>query len=55
VLGSHLSAGDLLINLSWNVQTKEIIDWCHHHGVLYVDTSVEQWDPYQNQSRDTPT
>src|SRR2546430_8565783 len=50
VLGTHLGAGDLLINLSWNVQTEEIIEWCHDHEVMYIDTSVEQWDPYQNQA-----
>jgi homospermidine synthase len=54
LLGSQLSAGDLLINLSWNVQTEEIIEWCHHNDVLYVDTSVEQWDPYQDQATTPP-
>ncbi|HEV7830244.1 MAG TPA: saccharopine dehydrogenase NADP-binding domain-containing protein [Pseudonocardiaceae bacterium] len=45
-LGEYLVAGDMLINLSWNIGAENIITWCHYHGVLYVDTSVEQWDPY---------
>jgi homospermidine synthase len=46
MLGSHLSAGDILIDLAWNIDACEILQWCHDHGVLYVNTSVEVWDPY---------
>ncbi len=53
-LGKHLGEGDLLINLSWNIDTGDIIEWCQDHGVLYVDTSVELWDPYENQLTTTP-
>ncbi|MCP2164739.1 saccharopine dehydrogenase NADP-binding domain-containing protein [Goodfellowiella coeruleoviolacea] len=55
VLGQHLGAGDLLINLSWNIDTGAIVGWCHDHGVLYVDTSVEEWDPYAVQPDTPPT
>ncbi len=53
-LSAHLSEGDLLINLAWNIDTVEIIQWCQDHGVLYVDTSVELWDPYEDQLTTTP-
>jgi homospermidine synthase len=43
---AHLSAGDLLIDLAWNIDACEILQWCHDHGVLYINTSVEVWDPY---------
>ena len=46
ILGKHLSAGDLLIDLAWNIDACEILQWCHDHGVLYVNTSTELWDPY---------
>jgi homospermidine synthase len=46
LLGRHLSAGDLLIDLAWNIDCSEIVQWCHDQGVLYVNTSVELWDPY---------
>jgi len=46
LLSSHLEAGDLLIDLAWNIDCGEIVQWCHDHGVLYVNTSVELWDPY---------
>jgi homospermidine synthase len=46
LLGRHLSAGDLLIDLAWNIDCGEIVQWCHDRGVMYINTSVELWDPY---------
>ena len=48
LLGKHLDAGDLLIDLAWNIDCCEILQWCHDRGVLYINTSVELWDPYEN-------
>src|SRR6202142_2878716 len=48
LLGKYLEAGDLLIDLAWNIDCCEILQWCHDRGVLYVNTSVELWDPYEN-------
>jgi homospermidine synthase len=46
VLEKYVGPGDLLIDLAWNIDCCEILQWCHEHGVLYVNTSVEVWDPY---------
>jgi homospermidine synthase len=46
LLGKHLSAGDILIDLAWNIDACEILQWCHDHGIRYINTSVEVWDPY---------
>lgn len=46
VLSQRLGEGDLFIDLSWNVDTLTILDWCHHRSVRYVNTSVEEWNPY---------
>lgn len=46
LLGKYLKAGDLLIDLAWNIDCCELLQWCHDRGVLYVNTSVELWDPY---------
>lgn len=54
VLGRHLSAGDLLIDLAWNIDAGDIIQWCHDHHVLYINTSVELWDPYDDISAVPP-
>jgi homospermidine synthase len=48
VLGQYLDPGDLLIDLAWNIAATDIIQWCHDHHVLYINTSVELWDPYSD-------
>jgi homospermidine synthase len=54
LLGKYLGAGDLLIDLAWNIDCCEILQWCHDHGVLYINTSVELWDPYENAKGASP-
>lgn len=46
LLRQYLSPGDLLVDLAWNIDCREILHWCHDRGVLYINTSVEVWDPY---------
>jgi homospermidine synthase len=55
LLAQHLSSGDLLIDLAWNIDCCEIVQWCHEHGVLYINTSVELWDPYASTGDAHPT
>lgn len=45
VLSKHLDDGGLLVDLAWNIGCNDLLQWCHDHEVLYVNTSVEQWDP----------
>ncbi len=54
-LAEHLSAGDLLVDLAWNIDCCEILEWCHDRGVLCVNTSVEVWDPYAGAPDKHPT
>jgi homospermidine synthase len=44
ILSRHLENGGLLIDLAWNIECGEMLRWCHEHKVLYVNTSVEEWD-----------
>jgi len=55
LLGKYLKAGDLLIDLAWNIDCCELLQWCHDTGVLYVNTSVEVWDPYEGAANKHPT
>jgi homospermidine synthase len=55
LLGKFVGPGDVLIDLAWNIDACEILDWCHRHGVLYVNTSTELWDPYAGGPRQHPT
>ena len=55
LLAKHLGAGDLLIDLAWNIDACEILQWCRDHGVLYINTSTELWDPYASGPGAHPT
>jgi homospermidine synthase len=37
-LSKFLKAGDLLVDLAWNIDCCEILQWCHDAGVLYVNS-----------------
>jgi homospermidine synthase len=53
-LARHLGPGDLLIDLAWNIDGLELVQWCHDHDVLYLNTSIEVWDPYVDIERKPP-
>lgn len=42
-LSRYLSEGDFLLDLAWNIDANEMIQWAHDHGVIYVNTSLEEW------------
>ncbi|MDZ4832257.1 MAG: saccharopine dehydrogenase NADP-binding domain-containing protein [Candidatus Melainabacteria bacterium] len=46
VLGELVGEGDMIIDLAWNISTIDIIDWCQDNGVLFINTSIEVWEPY---------
>jgi homospermidine synthase len=54
LLSKYLSAGDFLLDLAWNIDANVILQWCHDHGVLYLNTSVEEWDPYVGGANKNP-
>jgi homospermidine synthase len=47
-LAKYVGPGDLIIDLAWNLGCTDLLDWCYHHQVRYLNTSVELWDPYAN-------
>ena len=55
VLGTQVSRGDIIIDLAWNIDACEILDWCHKNDVLYINTSIELWDPYNVSENQHPT
>jgi len=46
VLESWINPGDFLINLSVDVSSKALIEWCSTNQVLYLDTCIEPWAGY---------
>ncbi len=55
VLAKYVGRGDIIIDLAWNIECAEILQWCHDHGVRYVNTSIELWDPYEGAALKHPT
>lgn len=42
-LAPLLGAGDFLLNLSVNVSSLALLEFCRERGVLYLDTCIEPW------------
>jgi homospermidine synthase len=55
LLGQYVALGDIIIDLAWNIDALEILQWCHDHGVRYINTSTELWDPYGGLPNKKPT
>lgn len=50
LLSRYLKPGDIFLDLAWNIDTCRVIEWCHDNNVLYVNTSIEEWEPYIERS-----
>lgn len=55
LLGEYVGRGDLIIDLAWNIDCESMLEWCRENDVLYVNTSVEEWNPYKDDERNDPT
>ncbi|MCU1500922.1 MAG: homospermidine synthase [Ilumatobacteraceae bacterium] len=53
-LSARVGEGDLLVDLAWNIDNPTILQWCRDHGVRYLNTSVELWDPYDEMTATPP-
>lgn len=54
-LGALVGPGDLLVDLAWNIGCIDLLKFCRREGVLYINTSVELWDPYADAESLHPT
>lgn len=55
MLAKHVGPGDMIVDLAWNIGCVDILQWCHDHQVMYINTSVELWDPYADAEHQHPT
>lgn len=55
LLAKYVGKGDMIIDLAWNIECIAMLEWCRENEVLYVNTSVEEWDPYKDHERNDPT
>ncbi|GAB4299535.1 MAG: saccharopine dehydrogenase C-terminal domain-containing protein [Thiohalomonadaceae bacterium] len=44
VLSRHVGRGDLVLNLSVNVSSLALIEYCQQQGILYLDACLEPWE-----------
>ena len=51
VLETHVGTGGLVLNLSVDVSSIAVMNWCRTHGTLYLDTCIEPWGGYYNNPR----
>ena len=45
LLSTHVGPGGLIVDLAWSIDCFDILSWAHDNGVLYVNASLESWDP----------
>ena len=55
LLKEYVGPGDMIIDLAWNIDCMAMVQWCRLNNILYVNTSVEEWDPYKDTERNDPT
>ena len=46
IIGSWINRGDFLVNLSVDVSSRALVEWCGENDVLYIDTCIEPWAGY---------
>ncbi|MFA5997906.1 MAG: saccharopine dehydrogenase C-terminal domain-containing protein [Candidatus Paceibacterota bacterium] len=46
IVGRHIGRGDFLLNVSVDVSSATLIEYCQKNGILYLDTVVEPWVGY---------
>lgn len=49
LLQKHVSPGDVIIDLAVNIETIDVIDWGQHNNVRFINTSVEWWNPWEDE------
>ena len=46
VLDSQTKSGDFLVNLSVNVSSRDLVEYCRNKNLLYIDTCIEPWEGF---------
>ena len=54
LLPQFVGPGDVIVDLSWNVETYDMLAWCGEHDVRYLNTPLEEWDPYGDIENKSP-
>lgn len=44
LLHQHVYTGDIIIDLTFGVSSIDVLEWCQHHRVGYINTAIERWE-----------
>ncbi len=53
-LAKHAGPGDLIVDLAWNIDCLALLEFCRRNDVLYINTSIEVWNPYAGIDSQSP-
>lgn len=45
ILSSYVRPRGMIIDLTWSIECHDVLEWVRNNDVLYVNASVESWDP----------
>lgn len=45
---SNYGKGDFFIDCAWNIYTLDLLKVCAKRGIMYCNSSIEEWDPYSD-------
>jgi homospermidine synthase len=45
---SKYGNGDFLIDCAWNIDTLDLLKVCASTGIMYINSSIEEWNPYDS-------
>src|SRR5262249_24113927 len=54
LLAKLVQPAAIILDLSSNVETFDMLQWCGEHHVGYLNTSLEEWDPYGDIENKSP-
>jgi homospermidine synthase len=54
ILRKYLSAGDILLDLAYNLETRCLLKWCYEQNICFINTSVELWHPFGEAYKNDP-
>jgi len=55
ILTTYTKTGDLIIDLAYEIDCCELLQWCHDNNVFYINSSIEVWDPNNIKKYNHPT
>lgn len=45
LISKYLDSGDMLVDLAYNIETTDMLDYCHKNNILFCNASIELWNP----------